>query len=54
MLLGLIKRLLLAAAVAALLWWLLFGLTDAQIDSFQKRRAQLFGALKDVKRTVIK
>jgi len=52
MILGLVKRLLFAAAVLAILWWLIWGVTDAQIDSFQKHRAQFLGRAQDVQHTV--
>jgi len=52
MFVGLLKRLLLAAAVLALLWWLMWGLTNAQIDQFQRVRAKWLGHAKVAEQTV--
>jgi len=52
MVLGLLKRILMAAFVIFLIWWLVWGLTDSQIDSFQKHRAQWLGRAQDVQQTV--
>jgi len=49
---GLIRNIIFAALVLALGWWLVFGLTDRQIDAFQKTRAEWLGHAKEAQGSV--